>query len=104
MTYPNTSGYKIEGTSQEAAQHMDTTGRSETLRQMVLVYLRSRSYSGSTPDNCAAALGESVLAIRPRFTELEQSGMIRKTKLTEKNESGRNAAVYLHAALYGKGN
>jgi hypothetical protein len=100
MTYPNSAGFKEETTSKEAAEHIESSGAANILRIRVMEYVRDRRYLGTTPDACATALGESVLAIRPRFTELEQKGMIRRTKLTEKNESGRNAAVYLHAGLY----
>lgn len=105
QNYPNQSGYKDDGTSRAAAEYMDETGRAKTLRNRVLDHVRKCGYNGCTTDVCAAALGESVLAIRPRFTELEHYGLIRKTKLTEKNESGRAAAVYMWAGLYtGGGN
>ena len=100
MQYPNQPGYKIEGTSQQAAASM--VGPANALRMRVLAHVRKCGYNGSTTDICASVIGESVLAVRPRFTELEQMGLIRKTKLTEKNESGRNATVYMDAGLYGK--
>lgn len=100
MNYPNSAGYKDEATSKDAADHIETSGKANILRIRVMEYVRDRRYLGTTPDACAMALGESVLAIRPRFTELEQKGMIRRTKLTEKNESGRNAAVCVHRDFY----
>ena len=100
MNYPHTAGHKEDTTSKEAAEHIEGSGQANILRIRVMEYVRERRYRGTTPDACATALGESVLAIRPRFTELEQRGMIRRTKLTEKNESGRSAAVYMHAGLY----
>lgn len=102
-TYPNEAGFKDTGTSKDAAQHIENSGQAKTLRNRVIEHVRKCGYNGCTPDVCAAALGETVLAIRPRFTELENLGLIRRTKLTEKNDSGRNASVYLYAGLYAHG-
>jgi len=102
MSYPNTPGYKVEGTSQEAAEHMLTSGQANILRVRCAEYVKSRKVLGSSADECAAAIGESVLAIRPRFSELVDDGVLRKTKLTVKNESGRNAAVCVHRDFYDK--
>jgi predicted ArsR family transcriptional regulator len=47
----------------------------------------------ATPDEVAAALARSVLAVRPRFTELKIDGLVRETGERRKNRSGRTAAV-----------
>lgn len=100
-TYPNTPGFKEQGgTSQEAAEHMLCSGKAKILRARCEEYIKSRGVLGSSADECAAALGEIVLAVRPRFSELVEAGDIRKTKLTVKNESGRNAALCVHRSFY----
>ena len=99
MNYPANPGFKTSGTSAAAAESMAQS--APVLRDRVLAYLKQCGYAGSTPDACAEELGETVLAIRPRFTELKHAGKIRETKLTEKNASGRSASVYMHADLYG---
>ena len=99
MTYPTQPGFKNTATSIDAANSMRRD--APILRERILAYLKERGFTGSTPDACAKAIGETILAVRPRFTELKHAGLIRETKLTEKNESGRNAAIYLHADLYG---
>jgi predicted ArsR family transcriptional regulator len=47
-----------------------------------------------TADEVAAALGRSVLAIRPRMTELRQAGTIIATGQRRTNDSGRSANVW----------
>lgn len=99
MSYPTSAGFKTKGTSEAAAESMQKA--APLLRDRILAHLKQCGYAGSTPDACADALGETVLAVRPRFTELKHAGKIRETALTEKNASGRSANVYLHADLYG---
>ena len=47
-----------------------------------------------TPDEVAAELGKSVLAIRPRFSELLSYGRIEKTGVRRANSSGLLAKEY----------
>jgi hypothetical protein len=49
---------------------------------------------GLTADQCAAMLGESVLSIRPRFSELARMGQIEESGERRHNESGSKANVY----------
>ena len=49
---------------------------------------------GLTADEIAADLGESVLSIRPRVSELHRLGMIEKTKVRRRNASGMSASVW----------
>jgi len=53
-----------------------------------------RSANGLTTDECAERLGETVLSIRPRFTELAAKGEIEDSGIRRKNASGRSATVW----------
>jgi len=48
---------------------------------------------GLTPDEIADKLHVSVLAIRPRITEMINAGVVRDTKYRRKNRSGKEAYV-----------
>ena len=87
--YPNTPGYKKSGTSKAAADSMRE--KSPTLRECVLYLISDQAM---TADECAAAMGKSLLSIRPRFTELLRLGKIADTGITRKNTSGKQATVW----------
>jgi predicted ArsR family transcriptional regulator len=88
-TYPATPGYKAPGTSQQAAASMKS--KAGTLRSKVAFALRNHSM---TADEVAVALGESILSIRPRLSELRATGSIRDTGMRRKNASGKSAVVW----------
>lgn len=88
--YPLFPGAKRGGTSQDAAVSM--APRASTLREKAL-----RAISGTpglTADEVARFLGESVLAIRPRISELKVLGKVVETKHRRKNRSGKDAIVW----------
>jgi predicted ArsR family transcriptional regulator len=87
--YPNAPGYKRGGTSKAAADSMKK--KAPTLRDMVIKEL---SQANATADECAAAMGLSLLSVRPRFTELLALGKIADTGMTRPNASGRMATVW----------
>ena len=94
--YPDAPGYKRGGTSKAAADSMKQ--KAPTLRDMVLAEL---SQANATADECAAAMGLSILSVRPRFTELAKdnylTGEMHKivdTGLRRPNDSGRMATVW----------
>jgi DNA-binding transcriptional ArsR family regulator len=90
QTYPDGPGYKERsGTSEAAAIRM--AGGARTLRERVLFTLANRQL---TADECARYLGASILAVRPRLSELRRMGLICKTDKTRMNESGIQAAVW----------
>lgn len=91
--YPEAPGFKAAGTSQDAAESM--VNSAPRLRRMCLQHIEKTGEIGATPDETAAALGLSVLSVRPRFTELAGSGAIRPTGATRKNTSGRSAKVWV---------
>lgn len=93
MRYPEAPGFKVPGTSESAAASM--TQSAPRLRRMCLEHIEKAGGSGATPDETAAALGLSVLSIRPRFTELARDAAIRPTGQTRPNASGRAAKVWV---------
>jgi predicted ArsR family transcriptional regulator len=88
--YPAVPGSKAAGTSSEAAEAMKP--RAGILRAKVLDCLRTRC--PLTADECAEMLGDSVLAIRPRFSELRALGLVVDTGDRRINDSGRRAIVW----------
>jgi len=94
--YPHSPGWKEPGTSREAAEAIESiahTIRGEALRALK----RSRAYTppGLTPDQVAKAIGRSILAVRPRITELKIAQLIIKTGEKRLNTSGMRAAVWI---------
>lgn len=90
--YPNSPGHRNVDTSIAAAEAVKP--RTAILREKCLAYVKRWGMTGSTADECAAYLRESVLSIRPRFTELLRTNLIEDTGTRRKNESGRNAIVW----------
>lgn len=91
MSYPDTPGFKTEGTSQEAAA--DIANRASVLKIQALSFLR-RTAAGATADEIAAALGASILAIRPRISELRVEGLVDTNGGRRANKSGKSAFIW----------
>lgn len=90
LFYPISPGHaRGSYTSLLAARSMDTD--AATLRAMALNVLRSQG--PKTADEIAEVLGRTVLAIRPRVTELKKLGLVEATTNRRRNVSGRSAAV-----------
>lgn len=87
--YPKSPGWKAEGTSRAAARAIKP--RAPTLRDRVLALLQKDALSA---DECAAALNVTVLACRPRLSELSRMDLIYDTGLTSKNASGVKASIW----------
>lgn len=87
--YPFEPGHKDTDTSLEAAVSMSE--RAVTLRSACLRILR---YRNATADECANILRESVLAVRPRISELKEMNMVRDSGLRRFNQSGKRAIVW----------
>jgi predicted ArsR family transcriptional regulator len=89
-TYPEHPGAKVSGASQDAAEAI--TEHALTLRERVdqLFVLGSEL----TADECAERLQASVLAVRPRLSELKTLGRIIETGFRRKNLSGLSATVW----------
>lgn len=91
-SYPLGPGHKAPtGPSVEAARAVKQPAK--ILRARVLEVLRQHP-DGRTTDEVAAELGASVLAIRPRFSELNAAGEIEATNLRRRNSSGLSATVW----------
>lgn len=75
-----------------AAARASVAEATSRLRQAVLRTVNDRG--PSTADEIAEALGETVLAIRPRVTELGQDGLLFDTGNRRRNTSGRMARVW----------
>jgi len=89
--YPDQPGFKeSNGTSQAAAEAIAPA--AATLRESVVTSLRTAG--PGTADQIATRLGQSVLAIRPRFSELNKTNAIRKTDRKARNASGKMAVVW----------
>lgn len=89
--YPVSPGHKGIETSAQAAESM--RGRAPRLRDACMK-ICGQYTDGVTADEAAAILGESILSIRPRFSELNLAGKIYDTKERRPNASGRDAAVW----------
>lgn len=88
--YPNAPGAQARDTSQAAADAI--AADAPTLRARALRVLERSN--GLTADEVAGRLGLSILAIRPRVTELSRLGKVRDSGERRKNASGRPAIVW----------
>lgn len=70
-------------------------GRASIIRAQALAVVKQSGGYGCTPDECAATLGLTVLAVRSRFTELRQAGAIKPNGSRRKNQSGCTAKVWV---------
>ena len=83
-------GYKRMDTSHDAAEA--AAPRAKRFHMDILAALKANG--PMTADETAEKIGASVLSIRPRFTELSESGQIIDTGSRRHNWSGRRAAVW----------
>lgn len=84
-------GFTERTTSKAAAAKM--APRAPTLRGLVLVAITDVWPAGLTADEAAEAVGATVLAVRPRLSELKAMGKIIPTAITRPNISGVEARV-----------
>jgi hypothetical protein len=85
--YPNSPGFKSAGPSEQAATAISSTAK--TLRDQVLKTI-AEAPAGLSADAVADQPGRSVLAIRPRVSELRRLGEIQPTTQRVKNLSGKH--------------
>lgn len=92
--YPTRPGYKERTTSKDAADAVESG--SSILRERAFNALCIAGEDGLTADEVASRLDESVLAIRPRITELSKANPPRivPTGARRKNESNLMAKVW----------
>lgn len=91
--YPSVPG-SARGIDTSIAAAEEMKPRAAYLREKCLAYVKRWGMTGSTADECAEYLKESVLSIRPRFTEMRRLNWIEDTGERRKNDSGRNAIVW----------
>lgn len=91
--YGGTPGFKEPTTSKESA--IKYRGRAKVLLPKVFDAIVAAGAAGLTADEAASILGETVLAIRPRVTELKEIGEIERSGERRKNVSGMSAAVWI---------
>lgn len=93
FSYPSSPGSKVSGPSQQAATEM--TSRASVLRDQVeRLFLTGAEL---TADECAEALGVTVLAARPRLSELVKRGLLVDTGTRRRNASGKLATCWRSA-------
>jgi hypothetical protein len=90
--YSETPGFKEPTTSRAAAHAVSAS--APLLRERVLAAIRSADERGMTADEAAEAIGETVLAVRPRVTELAKTSRIVPTDERRPNISGLKARVW----------
>lgn len=90
--YPDSPGYREPTTSRDAA--IAVSASSPLLRERVYAVIRRAGGEGLTPDEAADSLGESVLGVRPRFTELAKKSRIIPTGERRRNISGLQAKAW----------
>ena len=90
--YPEEPGYKEPTTSKDAAEKMKK--RAPTLRALAIAEFKEVYPRTLTADELASRLKKTVLAIRPRVTELYKTGMIERHGPRRENTSGLEAHAY----------
>jgi hypothetical protein len=88
--YPDTPGYRALGTSKDAAEAVAPV--AVRLRGRVLAGFKD-ALDGMTADEMASRLNLSILAVRPRCSELVRLGELQRTAERRKNSTGMSAAV-----------
>jgi DNA-binding MarR family transcriptional regulator len=89
FSYPASPGYREPTTSRDAAHAMH--GSAKILRDRVLAAFKREE---GTSDEIADRLGESILSVRPRVTELSRMNLIERTGERRHNASGMSAHVW----------
>ena len=94
FAYPLSPGFKTGGTSRDAA--LAVSSRASILRERVHAEIAAAGLSGLTADQVAARLGESVLSVRPRLSELYHASPPRIVPTGERrtNDSRLKAKVW----------
>lgn len=89
--YPNSAGYYEVDTSIDAANAIEASGRATSIREQIKRYFNVALYA--TADEVAFVLGEDILAVRPRITELVKQGFLKDSGKRRPNRSGKMARV-----------
>lgn len=84
--YPNSPGSKGRNTSRSAAQDC-----KDLARELQIEILRLLTVNNYTADEMASMLKRSVLALRPRVSELVKKGLVEDSGERGTNSSGKGA-------------
>lgn len=87
--YPVSPSVGVRDTSREAAEAIAPS--VQTLRDLAFKVLLERD---STADECAEAMGKSILAVRPRISELVAMDMVVDSGKRRRMASGRSGIVW----------
>lgn len=90
LKYPNWPGAKVSGPSQDAANNI--AEHAMTLRERVDALFDDGK--DHTADECAAALNEDILSVRPRVSELRKKQRIEDAGERRCNKSGMTATAW----------
>lgn len=82
-------GYKVAGPSKQAAKEMQS--KAGTLRNQALEELAK---GAGTADEIAERVGVSILAMRPRLSELLSMNLIEDSGARRKTSSGKTGTVW----------
>jgi len=88
---PDGAGYRNTDTSYAAALEIEP--KAATIRKRIIEHMRTINAPISA-DDTAEALALSVLAVRPRFSELRESGRIVDSNQRGTNRSGRSSILW----------
>lgn len=94
-TYPHRAGHKGTDTGKAAAKKVERGGKAMALRNRILLTLSFAAVEEKpmTADELAAHLGEDVLSILPRVTELLAKGLLLDTGLRRASSRGNMQRV-----------
>lgn len=92
MTYPDGPGFKRRGTSSESAERIEA--KVAAVRKRCIELLTAAGPAGLSPDQAAELMDESILTVRPRFSELVAAHVIEETGRRTTNKSGHSANIY----------
>lgn len=89
FSYPNGPGWKARETSRAAAEAI--APKAATIRERVFAALKVQP---GTPEQIAKRIGEAVMNVRPRCSQLAAAGLIEDSGARGPAMGGRNAIVW----------
>lgn len=92
FTYPMRAGFKANGTSRDAADAIEVSGKAGSLIDAVTDWFNAGNEG--TADECAAALCEDINNIRPRLSQLRGRELLVDTGTRRRATGGRMATVW----------
>ena len=87
--YPNQPGFKRRQTAKAAAEAI--APKETTIRERVLAALKAKP---GTPEQIASRIGETVMNVRPRCSQLAALGLIEDSGDRGTAMGGRRAIVW----------